>query len=132
MKPSLVAAVAVTLGLVSSAYGQGPWFQVAGGDWVPNAETLHPLQSGLEAYVRGRAKIEHRTLRAWNSYTFQYQGRNEDGRKYVLVNAMCITDDTWDLEKRVVVVLDGGSCFFNLKYDPNKQHYYGLTINNEA
>jgi len=36
------------------------------------------------------------------------------------------------LSKSLIAVMDGGACFFNVKYDPAKKSFYDLTINGEA
>jgi hypothetical protein len=36
------------------------------------------------------------------------------------------------LSKSLIAVMDGGACFFNVKYDPVKKSFYDLTINGEA
>jgi hypothetical protein len=65
-------------------------------------------------------------------YTFQYQAQVEQGRRYVLVNALCPTQPHWKLEERIVSVTDGGSCFFHLKFDPRERRDYDPVINGEA
>ena len=79
-----------------------------------------------------QAKAGGRELHDWKTYTFQYQGQEESGKKFVFVNAFCVNDKRWKLNKKMVLVLDGGTCFFNVKYDPEKNQFFGLTINGEA
>jgi len=37
-----------------------------------------------------------------------------------------------NLKNDFVIVLDGGSCFFQLKYDPTMDKFYDAFINGEA
>ncbi len=79
-----------------------------------------------------QAKAEGRPVREWATYTFQYQGQEERGRKFVFVNAFCINDEMWLLKKRMVPVTDGGTCFFNVKYDPEKNRFFELLVHREG
>ena len=115
----------------TSAGAESDWIRVEGG-WVPGPHVLREIRAGLQPYVERQAHIQRRKLRNWGQYTFQYQGREEKGHRYVFVNALCHRDPSWNLEKRMVLVLDGGSCFFQLKVDPEQRRYYELIINGEA
>jgi len=126
------ALLAFSVGWATTAYAQNAWVRVKGGTWEPEAQVLSELKVQLAPYAQGRAQAEGRKLRNWNEYTFQYQGLEEKGRKFVLVNALCHKDRGWNLEQQMILVLDGGSCFFRLKFDPQRRQYFDLTINGEA
>ena len=115
----------------TEARAQGRWVPVQGG-WQPEPQVVSELKAKLQPYVESKAQAQGRKMRTWSEYTFQYQGQEEKGRKYVLVNALCHKDQRWNLEKQVVVIFDGGSCFFHLKFDPQTRRYYDLIINGEA
>jgi hypothetical protein len=56
---------------------------------------------------------------------------NSKGEKEVWVNCFCdIDDDTW--RKRVVMVSDGGPCFFNFKLNLTTEGTYDLIVNGFA
>jgi len=90
------------------------------------------LKAGFERYVKAAARGQRRELRNWAEYIFQYQGQEEKGQKHILVNAVCRRDPKWNLEKQLIFVLDGGPCFFNLRFDAGRKRYYGLAINGYA
>ncbi len=48
------------------------------------------------------------------------------------VNAFCAGDDGQQLDKQMVWVFDGGTCFFNLKYDAEENKFFDILINGDA
>lgn len=133
----LAIATILSVLVFSAAGGAGieskdRWVGVEGGSWVPPAETIARIKEKIESFVRAQAKRDGRELREWKSYTFQYQGQKEHTKKFVFINAFCVSDSTHQLSKQLVLVLDGGTCFFNVKYDPKKKQFFELLINGEA
>jgi hypothetical protein len=93
---------------------------------------LTDLKAQIESYVKSQTKTQGRELKRWRDYTFQYQGREEKGRNYIFfMNALCTPTDQQRLDKQIIVILDGGSCFLNLKYDPLRKAFFDLFINGE-
>jgi len=130
LKPliSLVLCFAV----VTSVNAAECWIKVAGGKWDPSPKMLADLKAQIESYVRSQARAQGRELKNWQDYTFQYQGQEEKGRKFIFINALCDRSDRERLDKEIIVIFDGGSCFFNLKYDPLRKGFFDLFINGEA
>ena len=133
-----IAAAAILVALFSTpafAANDNPWIEVEGGSWVPSPEVLATLKSGIRRYVEAQARKERRELKKWSDYTFQYRGQQQHGHKFVFVSGFCtnsgLVKDV-QLSKRMVLVEDGGTCFFDLKYDPGEKRFYGLYINGEA
>lgn len=94
-----------------------------------------PLPAGVKkcrVLRKEGAKLGRSPLKDWRDYTFQYQGREISGKRYVFVNALCKKMDKQELQKNFYEVLDGGSCYFNVKYDPQKDAFFELYINGEA
>lgn len=56
---------------------------------------------------------------------------NEKGEKEVWVNCFCDGGETY-WQKEIVLVEDGGNCFFNLKINLFTKKYYGLMVNGVA
>jgi hypothetical protein len=56
---------------------------------------------------------------------------NKKGQKEVLVNCFC---STWNNNWRtaILVVHDGGNCYFNLKINLTTRKFYDLVVNGEA
>ena len=126
------AGLVFCLALGASAAAENVWVKVKGGSWEPSPKMIAELKAGVEPYVKDQAMAQGRKLRNWREYTFQYQGQEESERKSIFINALCIGDDRWHLDREMVIVLDGGSCFFNVKYDPARKQFYGLSINGGA
>ena len=55
---------------------------------------------------------------------------NNKGEKEVWVNCFCDYESDW--QKRIVIVFDGGKCFFNLKINITKKEYYDFGTNGEG
>ncbi|MFY9310383.1 MAG: hypothetical protein WAQ28_15160 [Bacteroidia bacterium] len=67
-----------------------------------------------------------------NRYKRQYVAViNTKGEKEVWINCFC---NTWekDWKKEIVIVMDGGNCYFNLKINLAKQTSYEMSVNGEA
>jgi len=126
------ALLAASLGWASTVLAENTWVRVKGGGWEPDPQVLLELKAQLEPYTKDKAQKGGRKLKNWSEYTFQYQGKEEKGRKYVFVNALCHKHPEWNLEQQMILVDDGGTCFFNLKFDPARRQYYDLIINGEA
>jgi hypothetical protein len=126
------ALLAFTLVVAIHAHAQNTWVRVHGGSWEPDSKVLTDLKAGLERYVKAAARGQRRELRNWAEYVFQYQGQEEKGQKYILVNGICRREPGWNLEKQLVFVFDGGPCFLNLRFDPKRKQYYDLAINGYA
>ena len=135
MKTKILKALiwlALCLAVITTAAAAERWIKVAGGKWDPSPTMLSDLKAQIESYVKSQAKAQGRELKRWQDYTFQYQAREEKGRKYIFINALCASTDRHTLDKQIIVILDGGSCFFNLKYDPGRKVFFDLFINGEA
>jgi hypothetical protein len=64
-----------------------------------------------------------------SKYKRQYVATiNSKGETEVWVNCFC---DSWntDWKKEILVVFDGGYCFFNLKLNLNRKNYFDLRFN---
>ena len=59
---------------------------------------------------------------------------NSDGEKEVWVNCFCkhISSHFFDWKNQIVIVMDGGKCFFNLKINLTKMQYSDFMVNGEA
>jgi hypothetical protein len=125
----------LTIPLCSIAYtGESTWIRIEGGSWHPSDQILSTVKKKLEPYLRTQEKVFGRALRKWNTYRFQYQGQEENGHRFVYINAFCNLHNPKgvNLNKDFVIVHDGGACFFQLKYDPTMDKFYDAFINGEA
>ena len=109
----------------------GSWLHIPDGSWSPAPEQLSELRNSLEPFVKQQALTQHLQLPKWQNYTFQFQGQVDEGQKIIFVNAFC-SSPLEQARVQFVVVFDGGSCFFQVKYNPNKKLFYQLMFNGEA
>lgn len=106
----------------------------ADGAFVPDDATMAQLRARLPKFLEqnqdkfnaDRAPIVARLP----GYTLQYRGELENGKRVISVNAMCAAPENW--QTRWVMVLDGGDCFFQVKYDLDAGTFFDLSVNGEA
>jgi hypothetical protein len=125
-------ALIVTSLMLSSAHpaqASGAWIEVRGGAWVPDDTTLSSVSSGIRTYAETMAKRQKRELRPWSEYSFQYQGRTTKGKRFLYVLALCGTLGEPDLHAEFEEVLDGGSCYFRLTFDTERQRFENFRFN---
>jgi hypothetical protein len=128
---AILALLLLSATFCANAERENRWIKIEGGSWDPSAKIVIRLKERIESVVGAQAKAEGRKLQEWTSYAFQYQGQERRGRRFVFVNAFCSSGER-QLSKQMVLVLDGGTCFFNLKYDAEENRFFELLINGEA
>jgi len=117
--------------LAALAIAIGSWLPVPGGSWQPTTSDIAEAKSQIEPYVSREASLAKKTLPNWSSYTFQYQGRELHGRQVVLVNAFC-SAPTPHAATQMVMVFDGGPCYFQAHWDPINKIYISVVFNGDA
>jgi hypothetical protein len=124
----------------------GPGGQRSERTWSPSEEILERMLAGLperlEADRDGRGKEIAVRLRAqaggeapdasWDVYAGQIVGLEFDGRGLVYGNFFCAPERHEGVGAELVMVLDGGSCYFQVWFDPESGDYPRVTINGEA
>jgi len=118
------------MGILALALSMASWIHVPGGTWQPTAHVAE-LRDGLEPFVMRAAAEQRKRLPAWSSYTFQYQGRTEQDAKTIFINAFC-SPAPRDVKTQFVLVLDGGACYFRVKYDPASKAFFDLEFNGDG
>jgi hypothetical protein len=124
------------------------FFDAARPLWTPSPEEIARLESKLKPYLEDVANGRNKEVADYwrapsqvkailarlGSYKRQYFGFTYDGKKWVYVNGFC--EEHWKNEDywrdRMVVVFDGGACYFRVLYDPATSQFDQLTINGEA
>jgi hypothetical protein len=122
--PALAIAAAATISI-------GSWLPIAGGTWSPSPSQVGVARQSIEAFVKNEAAKQHLTLVDWAHYTFQYQGHTLRGRKIIYVNAFCEEPPAY-ATKEFVVIMDGGTCFFQAFYDLRTRRFVGIAFNGEG
>ena len=117
--------------LLILAVAVGSWIYVPGGTWQPTAIEVADAKTKLRPYVLAQSKRRNDKISPWNAYTFQYQGREIDGRKIIYVNASCSEPPEYAAQE-MVFVLDGGTCYFQAYYDIQTRAFVGIGFNGLA
>ena len=100
--------------------------------WAPSREEIALLEAKLKRYLEGETPPEAKVIAArLGSYKRQYVGYTEDSKRRILVNGFCEEhlkeEDAW--RDRLVVMFDGGPCFFTVRYDTSRSRFEYLLIN---
>jgi len=117
--------------LVAFAIAVGSWLAVPGGSWAPTDREVAEARSQLEPYVSRQASSGNEQLPDWNSYTFQYQGQELRGKRVILVNAFCSAPPP-SAATEMVLVFDGGACYFTAHWDPLEKIFIDVRFNGHA
>jgi hypothetical protein len=117
------------------------------GVWLPTRDDLDRLLAGLPARLEadrdGRGKeVAGRVRRqlagdapdaAWDRYGVQVVGVVSGERRLVYANFYCNPEQALRSDpEELVMVLDGGSCYFQVWFDPQAGEYPRIVINGEA
>ncbi len=113
-------------------------------EWIPVGEQpkikeTNALEVKLWSFLNSKSKFKFETK---ESYRFQYKYIS---KSTFLINAICLGSPelnpdlgafpgptTEELKKRIYQVRDGGSCFFNVKYNSESGVFTSLYVNGEA
>jgi hypothetical protein len=103
--------------------------------WTPTAADVAQLEADLPAFLQGAQDEWLRTdPPIWeraSDYMRQYLGIVEDDTQLIYANFFCAADhDDW--RTTFVFVMDGGDCYFQLKYNPQTREFSAFSVNGEA
>ena len=115
-------------------------------DWVfgKNYRNQTPSESDIETAEKliiecfndqKRGTVNRLLNRKPEDYTMQFVGAvNEKGEKIIWVNCFCSSEINYfkEWKTNLVMVKDGGNCFFNLKINADKNTYYDVMVNGDA
>jgi len=104
--------------------------------WEPTLGNINDLESNLPKVSTLSAEFNdpNRHIDDARDYFRQYLAVTVKGRNLVFVNALCRIDpqvsSAW--RKHLIMVNDGGECFWHAMYDPSTQKFSDLTVNGVA
>lgn len=102
------------------------------GYWTPGQEDVIALEGKLEPYLEQAASQSYYgPLKPLDEYKRQYVGILIDGQQVIAVNFFC-DPLNHDWQREFVFVMDGGACFFELKYNVKTAEFYDLSIHGES
>jgi hypothetical protein len=102
------------------------------GYWTPGRDDVLAFEQRLAPYLQQAAPQTYPgRLRELNVYRRQYAGILVNGQRVIFANFFCNAHDTgW--QREIVFVLDGGSCYFEVKYDVETGEFSDLSIHGES
>jgi hypothetical protein len=125
-----------TVVVFSADQAKGLALEDAGPYWTPTAQQIEKLESRLAAYLAANPPQDGHPVINILEYGRQYVGVTRAGKKAIFLNAFCPSylslakDKSW--LKELVQVEDGGSCFFQVYFDPESSEFSALLYNGVA
>ncbi len=98
--------------------------------WTPSADDVAAAEEALQAHIEENPDAGPEPVGDVEGYFRQYTGTGEDG-DVVSVNALCTTSD-FDWEDDLILVNDGGSCFWQAEYTPTDDTVTSFNVNGQA
>jgi hypothetical protein len=95
--------------------------------WTPSVDDVAAVDEALEAHIDGDPSLGVEPL---DRYHRQYVGTGEEGET-VAVNALCAVDGM-DWEDDLILVNDGGSCFWGAQVNVATSEVTTFTVNGVA
>lgn len=119
----------------SKSAQQYPTIEVTPPYWTPSVADISELNSKLKKYLHeSKDAATDKVLTNYADYKIQYLGYSENGKKWILVNAFCksVWKENYAWHNSVVVVFDGGPCFFQIRYDVESFRFKRFEVNGES
>ncbi len=101
--------------------------------WKPTDNQVQELESLLPKYLNSHPPVNDKPVGNFFEYGRQYFGVTKNGRRSIYLNAFCKPsrfDPRW--QKEIIVVEDGGSCCFQVYFDPATKEFIDLRYNGQA
>jgi hypothetical protein len=100
--------------------------------WTPSVGQVQEMESLLLQYLTLHPPIDDKPVGNFFAYGRQYLGVTKKDRKLIYLNAFCDPSrfDQW--KKGLILVKDGGSCYFQVYFDPAKKEFIHLHYNGQA
>ncbi len=133
MKKYIIASLVVLLSLKCHS---AEWIAVGE---QPELSDTGQLEIQLWKYLKGKSNAEFKPK---ETYRYQYKFISES---LILINALCLQSPSGEtdpgaypsptkeeLKNELYQVHDGGSCFFNIKYNVKSSRFHSLYVNGRA
>lgn len=112
--------------------------ETVNGTWTLSKSDVDGLESNIPHIAdipSPNSSYKDRQIPHPERYDRQYAGIILDHRKIIYINALCESagnDGERYWREKFVLVFDGGSCFWNVRYDPETKRFSGLMVNGVA
>lgn len=104
-------------------------------NWEPTVGDMNDAEANLSQIPALSSKDPDpgRHIDNPRQYFRQYGAVVINGRRVLLLNALCsVRGHENDWRKHLIVVMDGGKCYWHALYDPSTGQFSDLTINGMA
>jgi len=115
----------LTLGFLSFDLFSGDWIAVDGGVIEVNLRQ-EVVEEKMWKFLEQQSGF---SFQSRESYSYQYQAKTETE---LYINAFCDSFEKQDLNKEFLIVMDGGSCFFQVSLNLSNGQFTLLGVNGEA
>jgi hypothetical protein len=100
------------------------------GSWSPSTTDIAKAEGSISQIASLKGNYASLHIDHPEQYFRQYLAIRQRGRNLLYINAFCEAPSYW--RTQIVIVTDGGSCFWQALYDPATGKYSDLTINGRA
>jgi hypothetical protein len=110
------------------------WLVDSDGFWTPSVDDILNLEEKIVEYLSQNSSYFYRQPPVWerlHEYQRQYIGLERGGRKIIYGNYFCNSGGV-DWRQKLVIMIDGGECFFQVEYDVESGFFIKLLVNGEA
>jgi hypothetical protein len=104
------------------------------GFWTPEPTQVLALERALPAFLAEHPELFRRDpppSESLAAYRGQYIGIVEEGQRLIYGNYFCDAG-SHDWQQEMILVDDGGDCFFQVRYDPATGAFREIRVNGEA
>lgn len=114
--------------------GVASWLVGSGNFWTPSVDDILKLEEKIAEYLSQNSNQFYRQPTVWerlDEYQRQFIGLERGGRQIIYGNFFC-NNIGMDWRKILVIVDDGGDCYFQVEYDVESGLFIKLMVNGEA
>jgi hypothetical protein len=103
-------------------------------NWEPTVADINDLEANLSqiSALSGKEPDANQHVDDPSQYFRQYLAVAVNGKKTIFVNALCSVEPGEGWRKHLIIVLDGGKCYWNAVYEPATQRFSNLVVNGRA
>ena len=114
--------------------GVGSWLVGNNDLWTPSVDNILKLEEKLPEYLSQNSSQFFHEPPVWqrlDEYQRQYIGLERGGRHMIYGNYFC-DNLGLDWQHKIVIVEDGGECFFQFEYEVESELFIKLLVNGES
>jgi hypothetical protein len=114
--------------------GLASWLVESDDFWTPPVDGILKLEEKIAEYLSQNSSQFYRQPQVWkrlDEYQRQYIGLERGNRQIIYGNYFCNSGGV-NWREKLVVVDDGGDCFFQVEYDVESEVFIKLLVNGES